>query len=484
MSEDASLDVKLHKRQGEAFDSIATEILYGGAAGGGKSHLMRVAAVIWCAEIPGLMVYIFRRLSDDLEKNHLYGPGGFFEMLSPWLKTGWAKYNGSKHYIEFWNGSRIFLAHCQHEKDKFKYQGAEIHVLLVDELTHFTESIYRYLRGRLRLGALEVPEKYKGMLPRAIAGTNPGGVGHNWVKHSFVDAAKPMEMHKTAKPEGGMLRQYIPARLDDNPTLLNNDPDYIDRLEGLGNPALVKAMKDGDWNIVSGGAFDDVWNANRHVTPRFKVPSTWYVDRGFDWGSSHPFSVLWFAESDGSEVELEDGSVFCPPKGSIVVCHEWYGAKGPNEGLKLSAPEIAKGIKERESSLINGEWLPANIKPGPADNQISNVNESGSDSVAKKMEAEGVRWTESDKKPGSRVNGLEMIRTRLKEAAKDQPESPGLYFMDHCIKIIAHLPVLPRDQRNPDDIDTTAEDHDYDTLRYRVMNKRAKAGMKRIGGLG
>ncbi len=480
---DGALDLELHDRQGVAFDSLATEILYGGAAGGGKSHLMRVAAIIWCATVPGLQVYLFRRLSDDLEKNHLHGPGGFFELLAPWFDAGFAKYNGSKHFIKFWNGSHIFLCHCQHEKDKFKYQGAEIHVLLMDELTHFTESIYRYLRGRLRLGTLEVPPEMQGLFPRAISGSNPGGVGHNWVKTAFVDADKPLAIHRVSKSEGGMLRQYIPAKLDDNPSLLENDPDYIDRLEGLGNPALVKAMKDGDWNIVSGGAFDDVWNESRHVKPRFKVPASWHVDRSFDWGSTHPFSVLWHAEADGTEATLPDGSKFCPPRGSIIVCHEWYGAKGPNEGLKLSAKEIAAGINEREESLEKGAWVAKKPKPGPADNQISNVNESDSDSVAAKMAKSGVKWTESDKSPGSRVNGLELMRTRLKEAAKDQPEDPGLYFMDHCRKIISHLPVLPRSEKNPDDINTDAEDHDYDSLRYRVMNKRKAGKARRIRGL-
>lgn len=478
----AAIDLSLHQRQSLAFQSTATEILYGGAAGGGKSHLMRAAAIVWCAEIPGLQVYLFRRLSDDLYKNHIEGPGGFFAMLAPWLEQGLCKYNGSKNFIEFWNGAKIWLNHCQYEKNLSKYQGAEIHVLLIDELTHFTESIYRFLRGRCRLGSLAIPEKYAGQFPRVICGSNPGGVGHNWVKASFVDYAPVMAKTRTEKRDGGMVRQYIPARIADNPTLLENDPDYIDRLEGLGNPALVKAMKLGDWNIVSGGAFDDVWNAGRHIVQRFKIPRGWKVDRGFDWGSAHPFSVLWFAESSGTEAELPNGKAFCPPRGSIIVMHEWYGAKGPNEGLKMSSTDIAAGIVKRESDLIANSWTPTRPQPGPADNQINNDNDTSTDSIAKKMAAKGIKWKPSDKSPGSRVNGLELVRGRLKESAKDHPEGPGLYIMDHCIKIIAHLPVLPRDENKTDDIDTKAEDHDYDVLRYRVLSKRKAASTSKVTG--
>src|SRR5690606_32441473 len=123
----------------------------------------------------------------------------------------------------------------------YGYQGSEIHVLMIDELTHFTEFMYRYLRGRVRLGALNVPDHLKGRFPRVLCSSNPGNLGHNWVKKTFITPAEPFQIVKQPKSEGGLLRQYIPARLDDNPTLVENDPDYISRLEGLGNEALVKA---------------------------------------------------------------------------------------------------------------------------------------------------------------------------------------------------------------------------------------------------
>lgn len=476
-----AINLSLHERQTAAYKSQANEILYGGAAGGGKSHLMRVVAICLCAEIKGLQVYLFRRISDDLHKNHMEGAGGFYAILAPWIDKGLVKFNGAKNYLEFWNGSKIWLSHCQHEKDRFKYQGAEIHVLLIDELTHFTETIYRFLRGRCRLGGLEVPEQYKGKLPLIINGSNPGGTGHNWVKRCFVDYAPPMQLTQTPKKDGGMLRQYIPAKLQDNPTLLENDPDYIDRLEGLGNPALVKAMKDGDWNIVSGGAFDDVWS-DRLILPRFKVPASWRIDRSFDWGSSHPFSVGWWAESDGTEFEVNNQKL-CMPKGSLVRIHEWYGCKeiGSNEGLKMSAKDIAKGILEIEKELKAGGWISKAVSPGPADNQISNDPRPDQDTIEQEMAKEKVRWTRSDKSPGSRINGLELARSRMKEAGKDHPEYPGLYFMDNCRASISILPTLPRDEKKPDDVDTHSEDHLWDDIRYRVLASKRQAMVINMG---
>ena len=459
------MELCLHERQTEAFLTEATELLYGGAAGGGKSHLMRVASIAWCVDIPGLQVYIFRRLSDDLHKNHMEGHSGFPALLSEWIEGGHAKINWSKNFIEFWNGSKIHLCHCQYEKDVIKYQGAQIHVLLIDELTHFTEKIYRYLRGRCRLGGLKVPERYRGLFPRIICGSNPGGVGHNWVKAAFIDIAPPKAITQMPPKEGGKRRQYIPAKLADNPSMAESDPDYSSTLEGLGSPELVRAMRDGDWDIVAGGMFDDLWSRPVHVLAPFAIPSSWRVDRGFDWGSSKPFSVIWFAESDGTAATLADGSKRHFPRGSIFAIAEWYGWNGkPNEGCKMLAVDIAREIVKREKAM------PYQVRPGPADTSIFDTQNGNC--IADDMAKERVRWNKADKSPCSRKNGWEMIRKLLKQASGN--ELPGFYVFNTCTHIIRTLPVLPRDQRDQDDVDTAAEDHASDVVRYRCSAKKTE----------
>lgn len=460
----ANLTLELHERQSVAFETRATEVLYGGAAGGGKSHLMRAAAIAWCVALPGLQVYLFRRTSPDLHKNHMEGPTSFPSMLADWVEAGFAKINHSKGYIEI-GKSRIHLCHCQYEKDVYKYQGAEIHVLMMDELTHFSRPQYAFLRSRVRMAGIPIPAEYQGRFPRIVNGSNPGGVGHNWVKAMFVDAAAPMECWQTPRDEGGMLRQFIPARLEDNPTLLETDPDYEHRLEGLGNPALVRAMRTGDWDIVSGGMFDDVWSRDVHVLPAFPIPAGWWVDRSYDWGSSKPFSVGWWAEV-GDPYALPDGRVL--PKGSVIRIGEWYGWNGrPNEGLKLTDDEIALGIRDREKAL----GIAARVKPGPADNAIFNAS-PGHKSPAQAMAEKGVRFTESDKKAGSRKAGWARMRQMLRAAMQERPEDPGLYVFDSCRQFIRTVPVLPRSERDPDDVDTNAEDHIGDETRYRVTAPR------------
>jgi len=463
----------LTDKQGEAFNAIGTEILYGGAAGGGKSHLMRVMAIVIALMIPNVQIYLFRRKYADLWANHVDGPSGFMTMLSPLIKAKKCKVNGSDNEVVFWNGAKIHLCHCQHEKDRYNYQGAEIHVLLIDELTHFTDVIYRFLRNRVRLGALKVPEAAKqlfgGRFPLIFCGSNPGGVGHGWVKRTFVDSAPHGKAHKVEKKEGGMLRQYIPAKLSDNPIMAITDPDYADRLSGLGSPALVEAMLNGSWNIVAGGAFDDLWDPNYIILPRFKIPESWYVDRSFDWGSTHPFSVGWWAEANGEEITLPDGEKLCLQAGSLIRIAEWYGCKeiGTNEGLRLSAKAIARGIIEREERMLGQDWIKGKVHIGPADNQIRNKLEFETDTIEKKMSDEDVHWSESDKRAGSRINGLALARERL--SASISNEGPGLYFMDNCLATIEILPILSRDEKNVEDIDGDQEDHVWDEIRYRVL---------------
>lgn len=455
--------LQLHSKQGKAFTSDATELLYGGAAGGGKSHLMRVAAIAWSIAVPGLQVYLFRRTYPDLWKNHMTGPGAFPALLADWVQYKMVKITGTNQ-IKFWNGSTIHLCHCQYPKDVLNYQGAEIHVLMIDELTHWEASMYRFLRGRLRLGGLPLPENLKGKFPRVLCGANPGGIGHNWVKLDFIDIQPPLAMMKMPAPEGGLVRQFIPALLEDNATLLENDPEYADRLTGLGDPALVKAMLHGDWNIVSGGMFDDLWDEKVHGLIPFKIPDSWRIDRAFDWGSSKPFSVGWWAESDGTSAKMADGSERSFPKGTLIRIAEWYGWNGKaNEGLKMSDSGVASGIIRIEDEL----GIRARVRTGPADSSI--FDELNGDSPAKIHQRHGVYWDKADKSPGSRKRGWQLIRGRLAASKKVPAEEPGLFVFNTCRQFIRTVPTISRSTTDPDDVDTHAEDHVCDEVRYRIL---------------
>lgn len=438
--------LELHKKQTVAFQSVATEILYGGAAGGGKSHLMRVCAIAWAVDIPGIQIYLFRRTYPDLWKNHMEGGSSFPAMLADWIASGLVKLNLSDGQVIFWNGSKIHLCHCQHEKDVLKYQGAEIHALLIDELTHFSEKIYRFLRGRCRLGGFKVPEKWAGQFPRIIAGANPGGIGHHWVKASWIDGAVPMASRRMPKTEGGMLRQYIPARLEDNPTM---DEDYADRLAGLGNEALVRAMLEGDWEIIAGAFFTE-FSRQHHVVKPFSIPMHWTRYRAFDWGSAKPFACYWIAVSDGTMPQF--------PRGALIVYREYYGMKEgePNVGLKMTADKVAAEIKRKDikETTEEGGW-------GVADPAIFTAD--GGISIAEAMRKAGVRWRRADNK---RKAGWEQVRIRLNG---DDDGRPLIYIFETCVHLIRTLPALQHDEHDPEDLDSNMEDHGPDALRYGCM---------------
>lgn len=465
----------LQPKQRQAFESIACEKLYGGAAYGGKSYLFRRLAITFASWVPGIQIYIFRREFGDLFKNHMEGAGGFPAMLAEEVKAKRARILWQQKQIRFAHpghaDSVIHLCHCQHETDVYGYQGADINILLIDELTQWMRGMYTFLRSRVRLGNLKVPKWLKHRLPMILCGANPGGIGHNWVKADFVDIAPPMTVTQMPNDEGGMLRQFIPAKLEDNPIGVENDPQYESRLEGLDNKALAKAMRNGDWDIIAGGFFDDLWDRRKHVLKPFTIPKTWRIDRTFDWGSSKPFSVGWWAESDGSPVDVPDanGQVVRRhfARGSLFRIAEWYGCnpKRPNEGLKLLAKDIAKGIVERET--LWRKQYGWRVHPGAADSSIYDT-ENGN-CIADDMEDEGVKWLEADKSPGSRKNGWEICRKLLKGARDNPREDKGMFVFDLCVDWIRIFPVLPRDPRLSDDVDTKAEDHIGDETRYKAL---------------
>ncbi len=454
------MKIEFHQKQSAAFRSRATEILYGGAAGPGKSFFLRAISIFWAMAIPGLQVYLFRLTHPDLIANHMDGDTGFPSLLAEHVKAKKLRINYSDNKIYFNNKSIIHLCHCQNDKDVYNHQGTEMNLLGIDELTQFNEFKYRYLRSRVRVGSLPIPEKFKDLFPRIVCCSNPGNIGHQWVKSSFIDAAQPMECWCTPDKEGGFIRQFIPALLTDNPYI---EADYEKRLEGMGAPELVRAYKYGDWDIVAGGMFDDLWDRDVHVIEPFEIPQSWRVFRTYDWGSAKPFSVGWWAVSDGTQPE----TLRYYPRGTLIRIAEWYGWSGkPNEGVRILPAEIAEGIKERES------MMGVRVAPGPADPSI--YDNSTGVSIGGEMSKYGVNFTPANATPGSRVFGWQLMRKRL-AAAKETPlEHPALFVFSTCLQFIRTVPTAIRDPKKPDDIDTKSEDHILDETRYAILGEESQ----------
>lgn len=469
-------DFKLYPMQHRALMTPATEVLYGGALGGGKSYLARVASIIYSLEIPGLITYLFRRTFKEVLANHVYTPGGYLEMLKGLMDSGDCVFSKSDFSFTFYNGSRIQLAHSQYESDIFSHQGAQIGFLIVDESTHFTPAMIRFIRSRVRLGSLDIPKKWKGLFPRILYTANPGNVGHHFFKSNFVDFGSG-HVFEAPEDEGGMMREYVPAKLTDNKVLLKNDPDYQKRVKGMGDTQTVKAMIEGDWEALSTGGFADLWRAKYHVIKPFDIPFTWKIDRGYDYGSSAPAATCWFAESNGEEFVDGDGNIAWVPAGTIFQIGELYFANKKLEGLKLPADEQARRIRQYEMD----EGLHNRAKPGPADNAINDAP-PGTKSIASDMAGVGITWERSIKSPGSRVTGMQLLRTRLANSTKRPMENPGYFVFSTCFHTIRTLPNLEPDPKNVEDIDSNGEDHLYDVIRYKVLAKSREVTTTKIQG--
>ena len=445
------MDIQLTPKQSLPFQTNATEVLYGGAAGGGKSYLKRVSAIRWCVEVPGIQVYFFRRTLPDLRDNHLRGPTSFQVLLDPYLQSGHVKGPSQENEFRFWNGSILHLCYCDSENDVEKYRGAEIHVLCIDELTHFSEYQYRFLRSRVRIAGLAIPEKYKDRLPRIETASNPGSIGHAWVKRTFVTPRPAEEVWRTpTDSEGGMLRQYIPARLKDNPYLTKDDPTYADRLRGLGSDSLVRAMLEGDWDIVAGQAFEKL-RRDVHCIEPFTPPDDWLCFGSFDWGSSKPFSFGQWTVSNGNP--LPDGRTY--RRGAIIRFSEWYGWTGKtDEGTRLEAAEVAQGIKARCKRRM------AYIACDPSLYKVD-----GGPSHAETFLRNGVVLRRAD---NNREPGYVEVRGRI---AGDE-EGPMLLATKNCHDgFWRTMPDLVMDENHPEDLDTDQEDHCYDEVRYACMSR-------------
>ena len=431
------IDYEPTEKQWRFHRSEADEVLFGGAAGGGKSLAVVMDALLRCLETPGLQCYLFRRTYRELEDSLILQA---YKMIP----AGLGDYAQTKHDWAFSNGSCMHFRHCETEADRFRYQGAEIHALYIDELTHFSQEVYEFLRSRLRI------DRRMGVLPVARYTTNPGGRGHAWVKQRFVDVCPAGEVFRETIHSAVLgkdrvhTRLYIPANVLDNVYI---DESYVHELE-----QKPKKLRDtlllGRWDVFEGQVFDE-WRddpagyqtrCGTHVIAPFALPASWPRYRAFDWGYAKPFAVLWFAVGE---------------RGEAYLYREWYGSAAPDEGLRMHPKKVAKEIRRIERA--------AGEKPaGIADPAIW-ASPSGQ-SVAGQMEEEGVFFRRAD---NARIAGKMQFHKRL--AFEDG--LPLFYCFNTCRQFIRTLPLLLYDDANVEDVDTRGEDHAYDAARYFFMER-------------
>ena len=434
------------------------ECLYGGAAGGGKSDAL-LAEALRQVHIPHYRAIIFRKtypqLSELIDRSRsIYQPA--FPK---------AKYNSTEHCWTFPSGAKIYFGSMQYTKDRVNYQGKRYDFIAFDELTHFTFDEYSYMFSRNRPSG-------EGTRVYIRATTNPGGIGHGWVKDRFITAAPPLtpieDNYKVATPDGKMVnlkrrRIFVPSTVFDNKELLKNDPNYLANLAMMPE-AEKNALLYGSWDSFDGQVFTEWRNdpvhyddhAWTHVINPFKIPAHWRIIRGFDFGYAKPFSVGWYATD-------EDGKIYR--------IKEYYGCTGtPNTGIKINPVEIAAEIRriEQDDPMLRGRKI-----IGIADPSI--FDESRGESVASMMERSPnyIVW---DKGDNTRIAGKMQYHYRL---AFDDDGNPMFQVFNTCKHFIRTIPSLVYDDKHVEDINTEQEDHIYDECRY-VLMERPISPRKRV----
>ena len=419
------------------------QVLYGGAAGGGKSFAMLADPVRYFSH-PKFSGLLLRRTTEELrelirESKGLYDnnviQGKWSERTSTWT---------------FPSGAKLWMSYLDREDDTLRYQGQAYSWIGFDELTQWpTPFAWNNLNTRLRTTATDLPLSMR-------ASTNPGGPGHMWVKKMFIDPAMPGTAFWATDPETGEIliddeedspdygkpllrRRFIPAALKDNPYLTQNG-EYRRALLSL-NEQQRKQLLYGDWDVAEGAAFTE-WNRKIHVIEPFDIPNSWAKFRACDYGYGSFTAVLWFAVEPKTE--------------KIIVYREMYVSK-------VLAVDLA-------AMVLDAEKHDGMIRYGVLDSSLWHKRGDTGPSLAEQMIARGCRWRPSDRSKGSRVSGKNEIHRRLQ--VDEWTNEPRLQFFSSCVQAIAQLPTIPLDKNNPEDVDTTFKhDHIYDALRYGLQSR-------------
>jgi len=406
--------MKIHlsvtEKQKLFIDAAESEVLFGGAAGGGKSYGQMVDALLFALRYPGSKQLVLRRTFAELDKS-------LIRLSLALFPNSLYSFNSSSHTGKFINGSCIDFGYCATENDVYQYQSAEYDVIRFDELTHFTENQYVYLLSRVR-GANGFPKQIK-------SSTNPGGIGHSWVKARFVDPAPP---ESRFIGEDGMSRIFLPSLLKDNSFLRKGDPGYEKRLLALPEKEK-KALLYGDWNIFDGQYFSE-FKRDLHVTAPFEIPSGWRKYRTIDYGLDR-LACLWIAVA---------------PDGKCYVYRELCKSN-------LTISEAAREICNRTPV---GEEIYATLAPPDL---FSRSQETGKTKAAIFSEF-GVNFTKTS-------NDRECGWLAVKELLIGGEGRQSVRFFSNCTEIIKCLPALTVDKIRPTDCSTEPHEitHAPDALR-------------------
>ena len=414
------------------------EVLFGGAKGPGKTDCLvaEAARFVYHPRYRGwLLRRTFPRLQEIIDRCWYLYP-----------KIG-GDYKASEHRWYWKSGATITLGHVQHEDDKRNYHGKEAHFVGFDELTEFTETQYHFILANIRTAVAELGLRVRNT-------TNPGGIGHMWVKKRFVDIGEPGTVY--IDPDTWQSRVFIPAKVTDNKTLVDNDPLYIKRLEAL--PEIEKLrLLHGVWDVFEGQVFTELTQI-KHGCDDFPIPPEWEKIMVFDWGYARPWCALWFA------VDFD---------GTIYLYREKYGMKGddPNAGVRQTNSEICAEIINNENEKIKMRvadpacWSPTKVK---GSNQVHGP------SFVEDATKQGLFFMKAD---NDRLRGKQQFHQRLMlEDETDKngetlDEHPRFVVFNSCKNWWREIPNLRESPKNPEDVDTDQPDEGYDCTRYAFMSR-------------
>jgi hypothetical protein len=427
--------------QVKAFQSTAYELLYGGAAGGGKSEYLLMDPLKWIKN-KNFRAILFRNSYPELMRSLVPRSFNYYPALG-------GKFNKSDFQWKFPSGAVIDFGYLDLETDMYKYKSAEYAWIGFDELTHFTEDAYKYMMSRNRCPDPMIPKRIR-------SATNPGGKGHAWVKARFIDRLEPFKKHSFIRervpgsdefvdvettldnPEGTTI-QFIPAKVYDNKVLMENDPDYVKRLEGL-KSSERRALLDGDWDIFEGQYFD-MWREHIHIIDPLNSYASGFNFLSLDYGYSAPSAVYWHhINSEGQD----------------IIYRELY---------------VKKYTYKQLADLINRHMYKSeNIQYMVVDPAVFSKMTGGNKTGAEIFNESGIYCIRGN---NDRLTGWSYMRDMLSPYVdfRTDRETAKLLVTKDCPNLIRTLPQMIYDRVKVEDLDTRLEDHAVDSIRYGIMSR-------------